>query len=216
MVFFKLMQTSNHGVKDFSLRRCGSTPISGMKKTSPCMPGPPGLLPTTEKNRETPKSVSRNSIFSPGDDFWIEAIQVADGFHPELEKFAENTAFAKGGRSGDKLLKDELSCAGPHHAKTSNKSCNYDSTWDMPLKSSLLPLGKAVQESNVILGVTEHDGMSPLPVKHLDFFHDDNIHLGATVKDKVGSSPLDGYRDVSSVEHKYSKLQRSQMCSEGQ
>ncbi|XP_020246250.1 helicase and polymerase-containing protein TEBICHI isoform X2 [Asparagus officinalis] len=118
-----------------SLRKCSHTPNSSLSKKD--------LVAT-----ETPKSVSRRSMFSPGDEFWDEAIQVADGFFVPADEM---------------VIKDESSCVAPlnHCAKPIEKdvdgtgilseSVNHNNGSPLPVKHFDFS-----REDNTVVESTSH------------------------------------------------------------
>ncbi|KAL6985392.1 DNA-directed DNA polymerase [Sarracenia purpurea var. burkii] len=146
-----------------SLRKCNRTSAESLYITgcdSPAM---------TTRIRETPMSTRGNSIFSPGEAFWNEAIQVADGFLMTNDNLSVQVAgeFSVANiQSGIKNLNN-----------LSNAGCG-----DMPNK--IFNQGSRVGgvEMNSSIGSPGKHGngfdkeASPLPVKHFDFsFEDRNM-----------------------------------------
>lgn len=115
----------------------------------------PGSLTVKVCVSETPKSIRGSSIFSPGEAFWNEAIQVADGLC--APQAAEETHSAMG-------------CHVLNSCNLRNGVCNENSmkkwnevektAWNMEL-SVLGSLGKHAKDLD--------KEVSPLPVKHFDF-----------------------------------------------
>ncbi|XP_047322143.1 helicase and polymerase-containing protein TEBICHI [Impatiens glandulifera] len=135
--------------KEGSLRKCMKMTVSGFDMSACDTISPVGVA---IESRVTPNSTRGSSLFSPGDSFWKEAIQVADGFATSnnfvsFEQSQINNANNIGSRvhmSGTgKLFYHDNSMA----SCTNIKGCSN--------------LGKEA---------------SPLPVKHIDFsFEDRNI-----------------------------------------
>ncbi|XP_078428981.1 MUS308 and mammalian DNA polymerase-like protein isoform X2 [Wolffia australiana] len=115
------------------LRKCSKMP--------PC--DTPGSV-MASCNRRAPKYSHRSSIFSPGEEFWAEAIQVADGFGKDLVKAAHSNT---GGYCGELMILEN----------------------DGNSKAS----GLSLDISAIIMSKNEkkfaHHHASPLPVKHFDF-----------------------------------------------
>lgn len=120
------------GLGGLSLRKCSNTPNPSASRK--------GMVVS-----KTPTSVSRSSMFSPGDDFWNEAIQVAD----ELLVPAD-----------EKVLMDKLSCVAPQGGRNISRS---DST-------ELGGRGRVLDgcAKPAVMDI-EGNEVSPLPVKHFDF-----------------------------------------------
>ncbi|KAJ4750728.1 DNA polymerase I [Rhynchospora pubera] len=130
------------------LRKCNKTPNSNLTKT--CLFNPSDSAPVLAE--ETPKS--KNSNISPGEDFWNAAIEVAEGVFAPM---------VRTGAVGDSLLEDKSSCAPGECTKGSISFVD-------------LANGDIVASNNVKF--KEKNGeiaseASPLPVKHLDFVHDE-------------------------------------------
>lgn len=151
----------NETVPQTSLKRCVNASLSG--GAAGCIT--PGSLSKLGP-RETPKSGRGSSIFSPGETFWKEAIQVADGLLPK-DNLHSQAALESQNLKPDKEIRtsNDLQNGG---------CCN---------KSNNLLAGDAARESNG--GTLSADGpilkhgkdlvkeVSPLPVKHFDFSSED-------------------------------------------
>ncbi|WCJ18399.1 DNA polymerase I [Euphorbia peplus] len=112
--------------------------------------------------RETPRSKHGSSTISPGDSFWNEAIQIADGLFTEADNIlpeADNEDL-NNGSCGDKL-REMLS-------RTVNKSQEMESRASLEFRTKMrYPANEA----------------SPLPVKHLDFmFEDKNLDASSPLR----------------------------------
>lgn len=130
------MQESN-GKACMGLRRCTVTPTSGLLKSRIGVP---------RCGIGTPKSSSRNSLFSPGEEFWNEAIQVADGLFDVVDKLPEGLTFLESGQASNKLLNDKIS----NHC-----------------------LNQKTKVIDKTLSAVESNKESLLPVKHFDFSHEE-------------------------------------------
>ncbi|XP_038985040.1 helicase and polymerase-containing protein TEBICHI isoform X5 [Phoenix dactylifera] len=179
---------------DASLRRCSTTPNSSLMKTEHCLPD---LSTNVLAAGVTPRSASRSSMFSPGDEFWNEAIQVADGLLAPVDKLPEILCFLKSGRSGNKLLQDKSSCAIPQGAKSFSKLDSDDlAARAVVQKGCAKPIEKPVEAPIMLLSGSQQNEVSPLPVKHFDFCQEENAHDRDVDVDGVGT--LAGIGDVNS------------------
>ncbi|XP_020585718.1 helicase and polymerase-containing protein TEBICHI [Phalaenopsis equestris] len=142
-----------------SLRRCSKSPDLKSVKY-----GFNALVSSVE----TPKSVSRSSKFSPGEEFWNEAIQVADGLIIPFERLLESSQISINERSCKIFLKDASSCVAPQN---SEYLCNLDI-----VKSEAQNVaGNAIMKSEEIKMLPiQQNAMSPLTVRHFDFIHEEN------------------------------------------
>ncbi|RWV99385.1 hypothetical protein GW17_00037707 [Ensete ventricosum] len=164
-------ETSNEGNLELkseidgfvSLRRCTATPDGSFTKTGHYMIG---MCCNNRVPNETPKSALRCSIFSPGDEFWSEAIQVADGLLPAAGNLPEGLGFSKCGTSDNKLQTDESSCRATNGVLDSGS---------MASKISQKLVEKPVVENKTSLKISQHIEVSPLPVKHFDFSREDSF-----------------------------------------
>ncbi|XP_073110579.1 helicase and polymerase-containing protein TEBICHI isoform X1 [Elaeis guineensis] len=178
---------------DTSLKRCSMTPNSILMKTGHCVPD---LSTSVLDAGVTPRSVSRSSMFSPGDEFWNEAIQVADGLLAPVGKLPESLCFLKSGRSGNKLLQDKSSCAVPQGAKSFSRLDGDDlAARDVELKGCVKPIAKPVEAPIMLLSGSQPIEISRLPVKHFDFCQEENSHDRDIDVDGVGT--LSGIRHVN-------------------
>jgi hypothetical protein len=132
------------GSKFMCLRKCNKTPNSNLTKT--CLFNPNDLA------EETPKS--KNSNISPGEDFWNAAIQAADGMFAPI---------VRTGAAGDNLLDDKLSCA-PGGSTKGSVSFVGLANGDVVASNN----GKIREQNKGVVSEA-----SPLPVKHLDFVHEE-------------------------------------------
>ncbi|WCJ18401.1 ATP-dependent DNA helicase Hel308 [Euphorbia peplus] len=110
---------------------------------------------------ETPRSKHGSSTISPGDSFWNEAIQIADGLFTEADNILPLAAEdLNNGSCGDKL-REMLS-------RTVNKSQEMESRASLEFRTKMRdPANEA----------------SPLPVKHLDFmFEDKNLDASSPLR----------------------------------
>ncbi|WVZ89444.1 hypothetical protein U9M48_035851 [Paspalum notatum var. saurae] len=142
------------------LQRCSFTPNTAHKKVGFSL-----------VHGETPKSLSRNSLTSPGEEFWNAAIEFADGISAHADKVR--------GRPEFDATEDKSSCAVAVCSKTRPRSGKDELDCQNTVGSNDAHQNKveAVSEQHII--------SSPLPVKHLDFFHEDDIQaLGLKCEEK--------------------------------
>ena len=124
----------------------------------------PGSLTAKSSFLETPKSAHGSSIFSPGEAFWHEAIQLADGLCNQTVNFYAKAA-------------EDIAVAESRHH--SQNSCNLRiGNCDGKLMEKGVE-GKSVAALKYLGGLLgKHEkGLveekSPLPVKHFDFSFED-------------------------------------------
>lgn len=139
-----------------SLRKCNKMDKSTVNMTEYCTPGSSMLKAPLS---DAPKSTRGSSIFSSGEAFWNEAIQIADNLFPEadnpLAQAAQDVIYAKSDNMSRHLL-DEAACRGRQ----------------MESGHSLELIRKHLKSS-----VNE---VSSLPVKNLDFlFEDKNLDVNS-------------------------------------
>lgn len=109
-------------VHQFSLRKCNKTSIESVDVTS-C--NTPNLSEVKVGAEKTPQSMRGSSIFSPGDAFWKEAIQVVDDMSYHNEDLPEKVVEESKGSENDVLNQ-------PNHNRTSNtpstdiRTCNVN------------------------------------------------------------------------------------------
>ncbi|CAL9781603.1 unnamed protein product [Musa acuminata subsp. burmannicoides] len=155
-----------------SLRRCTATPDGSFTKTRHYMIG---MCCNNRVTNDTPKSALRCSIFSPGDEFWSEAIQVADGLLPAASNLPEGLQFSKCGTSDNKLRTDESSCRATNGVLDSGS---------MASKISQKIGEKPIVENKTSLKISQHIEVSPLPVKHFDFSCEDSFRQRGVEKNE--------------------------------
>ncbi|KAK3016369.1 hypothetical protein RJ639_005362 [Escallonia herrerae] len=144
------MQSNVAGVNDLikiqgSLRKCNKTSKASGDVTECETPDP---LTSNIEAHVTPKSTRGSSMFSPGETFWNEAIQVADGLFAVNDNISAQVA-------------EEMEVAKRQY-KSDEAICDGSSrVYDVEKNASL---GLRMED------VKELDKeVSPLPVKHLDF-----------------------------------------------
>ncbi|XP_074565054.1 helicase and polymerase-containing protein TEBICHI [Curcuma longa] len=168
----KLNSEINVGV---SLRRCSATPSASNTNVRHCREG---RSCNTEGPSGTPKSAVRNSMFSPGEEFWCEAIQVADCLLPAVTK-PNNLPCSSNEISDNKLVADGSSFMVPQNKNVLN------GTGEMTSKDCSKTFEKIVPENIMALRVNQTNSASPLPVKHFDFSHEDSLQQCVAEKTEV-------------------------------
>ncbi|XP_062201875.1 helicase and polymerase-containing protein TEBICHI isoform X2 [Phragmites australis] len=156
------------GVSFAALQRCSFTPNTAHKKAEFSL--------TTG---ETPKSVSRNSLTSPGQEFWNAAIEFADGVSAQADKAHGRPEFDAAG--------DKSSCAVAVCSKTLPRSGKGEfDCQNAVVSNDTHQMVKSSVES--LAANSQHIIGSPLPVKHFDFFHEDDIQVSSSKGKENGSS----------------------------
>ncbi|GJM87561.1 hypothetical protein PR202_ga03528 [Eleusine coracana subsp. coracana] len=173
-----------------TLQRCSFTPNTEQKKADFSL-----------AIGETPKSESRNSLTSPGEDFWNAAIEFADGISAQANKAR--------GRPEYDAAEDKSSCAVAACSKTLPRSGKGDigspnavGSNDTHQMEKSLFIESLVANGQPIIG-------SPLPVKHFDFCHDDENQVSSSKgEENAGSVHMDhsqlknsGFKGVGNLVH---------------
>ncbi|KAF5196228.1 Dna polymerase theta protein [Thalictrum thalictroides] len=134
----------------------------------------PGALVNKTCTRETPKSGRGSSIFSPGEEFWNEAIQVVDGLFDPIDTFsAHNTKDISASRSQCEVkkscVKDSNVCGDSLKGRLTEDDCIA--------RVSEMKISLEIKEKHSKGGVEFPEvvdkEVSPLPVRHFDFLHED-------------------------------------------
>ncbi|XP_057468034.1 helicase and polymerase-containing protein TEBICHI [Actinidia eriantha] len=156
------MSVGTHPIElQASLRKCNRT-----SKASLYMAGceTPAMI---TRAHETPKSTRGSSIFSPGEAFWNEAIQVADGFFVTNDNLSIQV--------DGEISIEKIQCDTKNSNNLRTVGCG-----NMPNK--ILDEGTSRvggMEMNAFIGSPRKHGKSldkgasPLPVKHFDFSSED-------------------------------------------
>ncbi|KAF6176331.1 hypothetical protein GIB67_011120 [Kingdonia uniflora] len=132
----------------------------------------PNILTNKPSTRTTSTSVRGVSIFSPGEEFWDEAILVADGLHGPLDKFSVQNA------DEVKIIKSQV-------------ICNLE-------KGKGVDRLDARLELKVPVVTVSNNEVSPLAVRHFDFLHEDkNLH-----EKVLRNCSFDNTEDSGSINHK--------------
>lgn len=158
-----------------SLRRCSATPSASNTNVRRCKEG---KSCNNEGLSVTPKSAVRNSMFSPGEEFWCEAIQVADCLLPAVTEH-NNLSCSRNEISDNKLVADGSSFMVPQ-----NKSF-LNGIGEMTSKNCSKTFEKIEPENIMALRVSQTNSVSPLPVKHFDFSHEDSLLQCVAEKSEV-------------------------------
>ncbi|OEL35428.1 hypothetical protein BAE44_0003552 [Dichanthelium oligosanthes] len=174
-----------------ALQRCSFTPNTTQKKVGFSLA--PG---------ETPKSVSRNSLTSPGEDFWNAAMEFADGISAQADKIR--------GRPDFDAAEDKSSCAVAVCSKTLPRSGKDEfNRLNTVGSNDTHQMEKLTNKVELLEANSQHIISSPLPVKHLDFFHEDDIQASGSKCEERGSNEA-GNAQTNHVQLKDSGLQRKE------
>ncbi|TVU51610.1 hypothetical protein EJB05_03050 [Eragrostis curvula] len=153
-----------------ALQRCNFTPNTAQKKTGFSL-----------AVGETPKSVSRNSLTSPGEDFWNAAIEFADGISAQADKAR--------GRPEFDAAEDKSSCAVAVCSKTLPRSGKGEIGSPNAVGSNdTHQMEKSSYKMESLAANSQSKVGSPLPVKHFDFCHDDDNQVSSSKGKENGSS----------------------------
>ncbi|XP_015698275.1 helicase and polymerase-containing protein TEBICHI [Oryza brachyantha] len=152
-------------------QRCSFTPNTGQKKVG---------FSTAPGAGETPRSVSTKSLISPGEEFWNAAIEFADGISAQADK---------GLRRPECDVDDKSSCAVALCSKILPRSGQVDIDYEKTVGSNETKyMDESSSKEGSVAANSHHVNSSPLPVKHLDFFHEDEIQVpGLKTKQKGGT-----------------------------
>lgn len=138
---------------DTSFRKCSYTPMS-MNMAECHTPG--SLIVKACVKGTTPKSTRGSSMFSPGEAFWDEAIQLADGLAVPM------------GNDSSKVIEESNAVGDQVEMKNSCNLQNYDGKARKILDQSK---NTGLAEMHTKDSTKE---ASSLPVKHFDFSYEDN------------------------------------------
>ncbi|CAK9182717.1 unnamed protein product [Ilex paraguariensis] len=155
---------NGHTELQVSLRKCNKT----SRATFPVMEcDTPGPFIINSGARDTPKSTRGSSIFSPGETFWNEAIQVADGLFATSDNLSVKVAEEMKVLNRQDKIKSSTNMRNGDRGSKLNEVLNDGAikVCDMEMSASLGSLGKQGKDSN--------KEVSPLPVKHFDFSRED-------------------------------------------
>ncbi|CAI9093473.1 OLC1v1028975C1 [Oldenlandia corymbosa var. corymbosa] len=181
----------NDEVSQSSLKKCVNASPAGCNT--------PGSLIHKSKSHETPKSGRGSSMFSPGEAFWNEAIQVADGLLAPTATISSHLADAA---ETVNTCKEMCLSNNAQEGVCGNKLSNFVA-------------GSEARDSNCVTasaaGATLKHGndfsmeVSPLPVKHFDFSSEDkNLGVEITSHENVGESHVfKGTRPWSALNEAY-------------
>lgn len=154
---------------------------------------------------ETPKSAS--SLISPGEDFWNAAMEFADDVSAMADKGPR--------RRHCDAAEDKSSCAVALGSKTLPRSGNEEFNCENTVGSNpMKQIDTFPNTAELAAANRQHKNNSPLPVKHLDFFHEDAIQVsGLEGKEKgdtvPGSAQVNQGRPKDSSFHRTENLMHS-------
>ncbi|EEC69123.1 hypothetical protein OsI_38041 [Oryza sativa Indica Group] len=154
---------------------------------------------------ETPMSVSTNSLISPGEEFWNAAIEFADGISARAEK---------GPGRPECDADDKSSCAVALCSKILPRSGNGGSDHENTVGSNeTKQMDRSSYKEEPVAANNHHVNSSPLPVKHLDFFHEDEIQVpGLKIEEKGGAvdlSPKSQMKNRENLTHSVDNVNKS-------
>ncbi|PKU62051.1 helicase and polymerase-containing protein TEBICHI isoform X1 [Dendrobium catenatum] len=146
--------------------RCSKTPDLTLIKSG---------LTALASSVGTPKSASRSSRLSPGEEFWNEAIQVADGLIVPVERLLANSLVSTSDGSLKTFVKDALSCV-------AHQNSEYISKLEIVKEEAQNGVGISFMKPNELIteeikmppAVIQKNEVSPLPIRHFDFIHEEN------------------------------------------
>ncbi|VFQ97668.1 unnamed protein product [Cuscuta campestris] len=146
------------GEPQMSLRRCNKVQFSRATESLT-----PGLSTTKHVEGRSPPSAQGTSIFSPGENFWNEAIEIADGLFARNEKgthrvVEENETM---NTQHEVLSPNNLPSGGCGIKSNTVNERVVDRVSGVGIISAAVPTKKIGKELD--------KEVSPLPVKHLDF-----------------------------------------------
>ncbi|XBJ11452.1 hypothetical protein VPH35_016147 [Triticum aestivum] len=154
---------------------------------------------------ETPKSAS--SLISPGEDFWNAAMEFADDVSAMADKGPR--------RRHCDAAEDKSSCAVALGSKALPRSGNEEFNCENTVGSNpMKQMDTLSNTAELAVASRQHKNNSPLPVKHLDFFHEDAIQVsdleGKEKGDTVpGSAQVNQGRPMDSNFHRTENLMHS-------
>lgn len=191
-----------------SIRKCGYTPKSSMNMAE-CYT--PGSLIVKACVKETPKSTRGSSMFSPGEAFWNEAIQLVDGLCVPM------------GNDSSKVIEESNVAEDQLEMKNSCNLQNYDGKPRKILDQSKNRIwNREMSTPFGLAGMHTKDSMkesTSLPVKHFDFSFEDsnldentlqncrvddrvNVTCGAGKQHDSGSMASHTYEKMNAVQEK--------------
>ncbi|XP_039027780.1 helicase and polymerase-containing protein TEBICHI isoform X1 [Hibiscus syriacus] len=166
----EVITSSNPTELQAGLRKCTTATKAVLNTMDCCTPGSSIIKACA---RRTPQSTRGSSMFSPGEAFWNEAVEMADGL------------FSQSDKPSAQVTEETNSLKGQHEVKNTetlgNTNVGYKSK-EIPdeCESRVKLQGiNASLESAMKQKKGMDKGVSPLPVKHLDFsFEDKNLDGG--------------------------------------
>ncbi|TKY58268.1 Helicase and polymerase-containing protein TEBICHI [Spatholobus suberectus] len=189
-------------------RKCSNTPKPSMNMGE-CYT--PGSLVVKAGVKETPKSTRGSSSFSPGEAFWNEAIQLADGLCVPMDNDSSKVMGESNVVEEEPEMKNSCNLQNydgkPRKILDQSKNRIWNPEMGTPLGSVGMPTKDSVKEA------------SSLPVKHFDFSFEDNnleentlqncraddlinVTCGAGKQDESGSMTGHTYEKMDEVQEK--------------
>lgn len=191
-------KTDEAGTFCASLKKCGKTPDSKLIKSG---------LSSLASSIETPKSASGSSRFSPGEEFWNEAMEVADGLVVPGERLHENSQMSIGKQRYCKTtFKDTSSSGSTQDSEYLCKLVVGKSEAQNIVESSFMkPKEGGNEQMKVLPALIQQNDVSPLAIKHFDFVNEENnttdkkFYQGFLDQANVVANPEAGPIDSNSV-----------------
>ncbi|XP_058074387.1 helicase and polymerase-containing protein TEBICHI isoform X4 [Magnolia sinica] len=153
-----------------SSRKCNPAPNSSVIMAECVTPGP---STNVTSNHETPNWACRSSIISPGDAFWNEAIQIADGLFGPFDKFSVQASKTNKVIEGQHERGSTCVIESGRGIGNSAKLAETDTEpRHMGLNTSMELSEKLAKDNGKLPAVVFHK-VSPLPVRHFDFSHEE-------------------------------------------
>ncbi|CAN0907001.1 Helicase and polymerase-containing protein TEBICHI [Linum grandiflorum] len=177
------------------LKKCDKKSKLTVNLTDCCTPGPPSVKAHLH---ETPKSAGGSSMFSPGEAFWCEAIQVADGIFADTNN-ALTIVSMNDGNNGDNPMEVLYEAEG--RSQVMGNGSYRESVMKNRNKSSA-------------------EEVSPLPVKHLNFLLDEkasnsDIQCDATKSLKASRDGKQSASRMAGLKHCQTTSVLGSLCKAG-
>ncbi|KAK4364934.1 hypothetical protein RND71_016292 [Anisodus tanguticus] len=183
----EITEGNTSGEARISLRKCNNAPVIVSTESET-----PGSTSTKLRVGDTPKSSRGSSFFSPGETFWNEAIQVADGLFAGSDRFSFQAAQES---EALKTHNEVINSNGLGNGECGNKSHKIfieciETISDAGVVSAVGSLRK--------LGKDQNGEKSPMPVKHFDFASDEkNFDAVQPHRSNTDIQTISGKRTVS-------------------
>ncbi|CAN4127872.1 unnamed protein product [Withania somnifera] len=158
----EIKEGDTSGEARISLRKCKNVHVTGSTESET-----PGSTSMKLRIGVTPKSSRGNSVFSPGETFWNEAIQAADGLFAGSDKFSFQAALESDALKTHNEVINSNTLGNEECGSKSHRIFNecIETVSDAGVVSAVGPLRN--------LGKGLDGEKSPMPVKHFDFASDE-------------------------------------------